>query len=184
MPQSGPHTSPAVTRLRISHHLRDRRSTWYDIARAEKILEGSPISLSSVLVVEDDPVIRIGLEIALSDAGVKSLRSVSCYQDALAAINADKFDYCILDLDLGNTFSGAYLNEPEGKRLLAVLRSRGVSTVIYSGILGEQSRMHDIDPSAIAIDKTEPAELVIETLSRMPKALAANNTHRSVPDAP
>ncbi|MGK7654680.1 response regulator [Roseovarius sp. B08] len=163
--------------------MRDR-SVHGTVPSEQKNSEVSPISLSSVLVVEDDPVIRVGLEIALDDAGCESLQSVCCYQDALAAINADAFDYCILDLDLGNTFSGAFLNEPEGKRLLAVLKSRGVSTVVYSGILGEQGRILDIDPSAITIDKTEPAEIVIETLSRMPRGMSAPAASRSVADTP
>ena len=122
--------------------------------------------LSSVLVVEDDPVICVGLEMALSDAGCHSQKSACSYEDALSAINAGSFDYCILDLDLGNSFKSTVMNEPEGKRLLAVLHSRGVSTVVYSGILNEQRRIRDLDPSVVTIDKTEPAETVIEALTR------------------
>lgn len=140
--------------------------------------------MPSVLVVEDDPFICVGLEVALSDAGYHDLKSACSYRDALAAINSGSFDYCILDLDLGNSFSDAFLNEPEGKRLLAVLQSRGVSTVIYSGILGEQRRITDLDPSVITIDKTEPAEIVIEALSRMGRGAPAAPMAASVPDAP
>ncbi len=128
------------------------------------------MTLSSVLVVEDDPVICVGLEVALSDAGCQSLKSACSYEDALAAINARSFDYCILDLDLGNSFKGPFPNEPEGRRLLAILQSRGVSTVVYSGILDEQRRIRDLDPSVITIDKTEPAQTVIEALGRFKRS--------------
>ncbi|MFN3211265.1 MAG: hypothetical protein ACE369_20180, partial [Roseovarius sp.] len=66
--------------------------------------------------MEDDPVICVGLEMALSDAGCQSLKSAGTYEAALAAINSRRFDYCILDLDLGNSFRGMYLHEPEGRR--------------------------------------------------------------------
>jgi DNA-binding NarL/FixJ family response regulator len=140
--------------------------------------------LPSVLVVEDDPFICVGLEVALSDAGYQSLKSACSYRDALAAIDSGGFDYCILDLDLGNSFSDAFLNEPAGKRLLAVLQSRGVSTVIYSGILGEQRRITDLDPSVITIDKTEPAEIVIEALSRMGRSTPSKPVTPSVTSTP
>ncbi len=140
--------------------------------------------MPSVLVVEDDPFICIGLEVALSDAGYHNLKSACSYQDALTAINRGGFDYCILDLDLGNSFSDAFMNEPEGRRILAVLQSRGVSTVIYSGILGEQRRITDLDPSVITIDKTEPAEIVIEALSRMGRGKPLRPVAPSVTDTP
>lgn len=135
------------------------------------------MALSSVLVVEDDPVICVGLEMALTEAGYETLKSACSYEDALAAINARSFDYCVLDLDLGHSFNGPVPNEPEGKRLLAILQARGVSTVVYSGILDEQQRIRDLDPSVITIDKTEPAQTVIEALGRF------NRARTGLPDA-
>ncbi len=124
----------------------------------------------SILIVEDDPVICIGLELALSDAGFLSLKSACSYDAALSAINGLEFDYCILDLDLGNSLRGAVLHEPEGRRLLSLLKSRGVSTIVYSGILNEQRRIRDLDPDVITIDKTEPAETVIAAIDQMTRA--------------
>ena len=123
-------------------------------------------------------MIRVGIEIALSDAGCQSLKSACSYEDALAAINACSFDYCILDLDLGNSLSGKLLREPEGRRLLAILQSRGVSTIVYSGILNEQRRIRDLDPCVVTMDKTEPAESVVAALARMKsrKTIASENS--------
>lgn len=140
------------------------------------------MALSSVLVVEDDPVICVGLEMALSDAGCETLKSACSYEDALAAINARSFDYCVLDLDLGRSFNGPVPNEPEGKRLLAILRARGVSTVVYSGILDEQERIRDLDPSVITIDKTEPAQAVIDALFGFTRTRTALPDMASVAD--
>lgn len=118
-------------------------------------------------------MICVGLEMALSDAGCQSLKSACSYEDALTAINSRSFDYCILDLDLGNSFKGMSLHEPEGRRLLTILQSRGVSTIVYSGILNEQQRIRDLDPTIVTIDKTEPAETVIAALSNLRRIDAA-----------
>ncbi len=127
----------------------------------------SVTSLSSVLVVEDDPFISVGLEMALHDAGYVSIRTANSYVDALLAIDDSEFNLCILDLNLRNSGPDVAHKEPEGRRLLSLLKSRNVSTVVYSGVLNQQVKLKDIYPSIITMDKTEAIENVISALERM-----------------
>ncbi|MBQ5530436.1 MAG: response regulator transcription factor [Kiritimatiellae bacterium] len=57
-------------------------------------------SLSRIVVVEDDGAIRTILEMALSGAGYKHVRSFGRGDDALAAIRIEKPDLVLLDLML------------------------------------------------------------------------------------
>lgn len=57
--------------------------------------------LSSVLVVEDEAIILLDLESSLLDAGVADVQTATTVAEAMALIDATRFDAAVLDLHLG-----------------------------------------------------------------------------------
>lgn len=57
---------------------------------------------SVVLLVEDNPVIAMNTEALLHDLDVADVQIAGNVADALALLNARRFDLAILDLNLGN----------------------------------------------------------------------------------
>lgn len=125
------------------------------------------IPSESVLIVEDNGILNVGLQNALEDAGYLTLASAYDYPTALARISDRKPKFCVLDLDLGQEHGTIYHSEPAGRRLLAVLRARGVATIVYSGILNRQDRLYELDESVVTIDKSEPMHRVVEALDKL-----------------
>jgi DNA-binding NarL/FixJ family response regulator len=60
-----------------------------------------PVTLGSVLVVDDDKFVRTALDSALSNSGFEIAGSVSTAKEALAANGAHPAEVALLDLDLG-----------------------------------------------------------------------------------
>jgi len=77
-----------------------------------------------VLVVEDEPMIRLLLDDMLSDLGYSMAAEAGRLDEALAAANAGEFDLAILDVNLNG--------EPVTP-VVEVLLRRGVPFVFVSG---------------------------------------------------
>jgi DNA-binding NarL/FixJ family response regulator len=60
-----------------------------------------PVTLGSVLVVDDDKFVRTALDSALSNSGFEIAGSVATANEALAANGAHPAEVALLDLDLG-----------------------------------------------------------------------------------
>ena len=134
-----------------------------------------PDGNARILVVEDNGVVNVGLQMSLRDAGYMDVVSASDYRSALALIDGGEIAMCILDLDLGSRIGRPVRPEPEGRRLLAVLRARAVSTIVYSAILHEEPRLLGIDPDVLIVDKSQPVERVVEALEELTARRAAGS---------
>ena len=121
----------------------------------------------SVLIVEDDGFVGVELETTLSENGYDPLPLVKTYGDALQAVNSASFSYCVLDLRLSRLAEQDSRVEPEGRRILALLGARGIPTVVYSGVVDEQTALSDLHAGVVEIDKLEPYDRVVAELDRL-----------------
>ncbi len=116
----------------------------------------------SVLVVEDDPVLAIGIETALLDAGIATVELTSTTDDALAALRRATPGAIVLDVHLADRDDGWAIAE-----LVATLGADRPQIIFSTG------SPHDI-PEAIAaigvvLEKPYPPADLIAAL-REPKA--------------
>jgi CheY-like chemotaxis protein len=77
-----------------------------------------------ILVVEDDAIISMATELMLADCGCNAIAFACSVQEALAAIEAQRFDAVLLDLNLNGT-----LSDP----VAAILKRQGVPFIVSSG---------------------------------------------------
>ena len=63
---------------------------------------GSPVAPKTVLLVEDNAMIAMNTEALLLDHGVETVHVASSVAQALAFIDAEHFDFALLDLQLGD----------------------------------------------------------------------------------
>lgn len=126
-----------------------------------------PIVSHRVLIVEDNGFLAYELETALRAADFGEITAAPSYQAALKSIETSAFPFCVLDLDLGAGPNDPFGAGGEGRRLLSVLATKGVATVVYSGNLTGGTSLRDLHPGVRTIDKLEPCELVVETLREM-----------------
>lgn len=122
---------------------------------------------SSTLIVEDNAFLSTELYEALDEAGLNPMQPVGYYAEALACLSERSPRFCVLDLDLGRRISTNTQIGEEGRRLLAILGSRGCRTVVYSAFARDMHNLLSIDPNVEVISKTCPVEDVVTRLQRI-----------------
>jgi RNA polymerase sigma factor (sigma-70 family) len=95
-------------------------------------------SAERALVVEDDAGWRSILEEHLNDAGF-SVRVCSSFGDAFGFLRRERYTLAVIDLSLKGSIQYASDKSktdgpPEGYRLLASARAKGIPTIVVSGI--------------------------------------------------
>lgn len=85
-----------------------------------------------ILVLEDEPFIALDLQLALEDEGAEAHIATTC-EDAIALLNAQRFDGAVLDVNLGG---GQTCEAAAGH-----LRDKGVPFVLHTGDLDRQGEM-------------------------------------------
>jgi DNA-binding response OmpR family regulator len=117
------------------------------------------------IIIEDNALIAMDLECALTDAGYDVVARLPCYRSALEWISAHPPpEACVLDLDLGGGRDAAKVPGEEGRRLLAIMTHRSVPTVLYSGHSRDDAKLNGLDAQAAFVSKTEPPSKVILAL--------------------
>ncbi|MGP6086735.1 hypothetical protein [Antarctobacter jejuensis] len=119
------------------------------------------------LIVEDNAFLSTELFEALKDAGLNPLPPLGSYNEALAWLSKNSPKLCVLDLDLGRRINGNIQVGEEGRRLLAILHSRGCKTVIYSAYAQNLANLTPIDPGVELISKSCPVEEVVTRLRQI-----------------
>ena len=98
-----------------------------------------------VLVAEDDPGVREGLEDLISErALVVAVSSVDEALRALDAADGDQFRLVIADMRLGGEHTG-------GRRVLERARKAGTRVVVMSGLSGHEVKqaLDGVEPDAV-----------------------------------
>ena len=107
-----------------------------------------------ILIVEDEPVIALGLEDVLIDAGFEIAGVAGKLDRALVLIESGTFDAAIVDANLAGESAS-----PAAKALTA----RGLPYIMMSGYSKEQ--IQGEYPRAVFLSKPCRPELLIETLN-------------------
>ena len=79
---------------------------------------------ANVLLVEDNPIIAMNTEALLQELGVSEVSTAATASEGLALVEANSFDFAVLDLQLGNENS---------LPVAAVLAEQGVRFVFATG---------------------------------------------------
>ena len=120
-----------------------------------------------VLVVEDQALIAEELRLVLSAGGYDRVDLCSTYEEALTRLRRKSPDACVLDLDLGRPTLVAAAPGEEGRRLLALLGTRKVPTVVYTAHSKVQPGLAQLHGRYRIVDKTAPAETVLASLEAL-----------------
>src|SRR4030095_3410107 len=73
---------------------------YHEVLAMDKLLSGR-----RVLVVEDEMLVLMMIEDMLADLGCKSVTSAATIDKALAVIDAEAFDFALLDINLNGSDS-------------------------------------------------------------------------------
>ena len=109
------------------------------------------LTSSTILVVEDEPLISMDISSALEDAGA-AVQVASCVDEALFLADEQTFDGAVIDFSLGDRTA---------QSLCDVLVSSGVPIVIYTG-----SSVAIADPSISVLAKPAPAVVLVNYVER------------------
>ena len=109
-----------------------------------------------VLIIEDEPIIALGIEDVLIDAGFQIAGVAARLEKALSLIESGACDVAIVDANLAGVSAS-----PAAMALAA----RGLPFIVMSGYSPEQ--MQGEFPDALFIQKPCRAELIIETLNTL-----------------
>ena len=112
------------------------------------------LQTARILIVEDEPMIALGLEDVLIDAGFQIAGVVGKLDKALALIESGACDAAIVDANLGGVSASP---------AAIALAARGLPFIMISGYTKEQ--MLGEYPRASFLSKPCPPEMVIETLN-------------------
>jgi DNA-binding response OmpR family regulator len=107
-----------------------------------------------ILIVEDEPMIALGLEDVLIDSGFEIAGVVGKLDKALALIESGACDAAIVDANLGGVSASP---------AAIALAARGLPFIMMSGYSKEQ--MPGEYPGAFFLSKPCRPELLIETLN-------------------
>ena len=123
-------------------------------------IQGTP----EVFIIEDSRLIAAALEEYLVEAGFRPVASVSSYSEALDRLLKIEPDACILDLQLKDARESGFGPGEEGRRLLSILNTRKIPTVIYSGHISSQYNIESLHQTLRTVDKASSMDKVIEAL--------------------
>ena len=87
-------------RPRERRRLRGRPFTWNPADHMTSSQPGVPVLYQDVLVVEDDPIIALGLEDTITELGIAAVRVAANVATALAMIEQRAPDVVLLDVGL------------------------------------------------------------------------------------
>lgn len=121
----------------------------------------------SVMVIEDNVLLAYEVAQLLAEAGFDPVTTRSTYKGALETVDRMSPDLCVLDLDLGSPTPSRFGPGYEGRRLLSVLNSRKIKTVVYSAFTRIQHQLEQLHSTIVIVDKVEPTERVIEALHQL-----------------
>ena len=109
-----------------------------------------------VLIVEDEPIIALGLEDALIDAGFQIAGVAGKLEKALSLVESGVCDVAIVDANLTGVSASP---------IAIALAARGVPFIVLSGYSPDQ--MQGVFPGALFIQKPCRPELLIEKLNTL-----------------
>ena len=109
-----------------------------------------------VLIVEDEPLIALGLEDVLIDAGFEIAGVAGKLDKALELIESGACDVAIVDANLAGVSASP---------AAVALAARGLPFIVMSGYSREQ--LQDVFPGAHFIQKPCRPEALIETLNTL-----------------
>lgn len=129
------------------------------------------MSFAHVLLVEDEANFRRVIARNLSGRGL-DVREAASAAEAVAAVNAEKPDLMLLDINLP---------DHTGWDVLRDLRSRGVEvpTIVVSAVRVSQSRLNEFHPLAY-LPKPFPIEALLRLIFETPESRAAAANELSV----
>jgi DNA-binding NarL/FixJ family response regulator len=127
----------------------------------------------SVLLVEDNALIALDVRETLQEAGFDLVGPFSTYAAALNALERFEPEFCVLDLELDGTRSTPFGPGEEGRRLLTILNSRKVATVVYSGHANRQPAIRELHSNVVLVDKLETPARVVAALKALRDKRAA-----------
>jgi CheY-like chemotaxis protein len=114
------------------------------------------LSGRSILVVEDEMMILIGIEDMLADLGCESVTSAATVKKALALIDTQTFDAAMLDMNL---------NGHKSDDVADALAARGVPFVFSTGYSG--SDMREADRDRPVLRKPFPYDALVAVFTRL-----------------
>ena len=109
-----------------------------------------------ILIVEDEPIIALGLEDVLTDAGFEIAGVAAKLDKALALVESCTCDAAIVDANLAGVSASP---------VAVWLAAHGLPYIVMSGYSPDQMRGEY--PRAVFIQKPCRAELIIETLNTL-----------------
>lgn len=122
------------------------------------------------VVIEDNALIALEIEDVLVASGFESVGAFARYDEALKRIDQASPDFCVLDLDLGGQQIDGTVPGDEGRRILTVLHSRGIPTVVYSGHARVQQQLGELHSRVLVVDKSSPTIRVAEAMRQLSRA--------------
>lgn len=119
--------------------------------------------MTTILILEDEPLIAMDLKMAFEDAGVGAFASANC-DAALAVLERENIAGAVLDVNLGH---GTTCNP-----VAIALRQRGIPFLLHTGDLDRRGEhLRDID--APVISKPSESGYVVKRLLEMLEKLDA-----------
>ena len=109
-----------------------------------------------VLIVEDEPIIALGLEDVLIDAGFQIAGVAGKLEKALSLVESGVCDVAIVDTNLTGVSASP---------VAIALAALGIPFIVLSGYSPEQ--MQGVFPGALFIQKPCRPELLLETLNTL-----------------
>ena len=109
-----------------------------------------------ILIVEDEPIIALGLEDVLVDAGFQIAGVAGKLEKALALIESGACDVAIVDANLAGVSASP---------VAIALAARGIPFIVMSGYSPEQ--LQAVFPDALVMQKPCRPELLIDTLNTL-----------------
>ena len=109
-----------------------------------------------VLIVEDEPIIALGLEDVLIDAGFQIAGVAGKLEKALSLVESGVCDVAIVDANLAGVSASP---------VAIALAARGLPFIVLSGYSPEQ--MQGVFPGALFIQKPCGPELLLEKLNTL-----------------
>ena len=115
-----------------------------------------PLSGRSILVVEDETILRMTIEDVLADFGCESVTATGTAEKAVALVEGQVFDAAVLDLNLNGTSS---------RPVAYALAARGVPFVVATGNTGGD--MEDVFRDRAVLRKPFNYDELVATLTRL-----------------
>jgi len=129
----------------------------------------------AVIVIEDNAFLAYELTEKMTESGFDPIGPFCTYEDALGAVaDAPPSVLCVLDLDLGKEAPFGIARGDEGRRLLTLLESRHIPTVVYSAFSGQQPWLRELNGGVLVLDKLEPMQRVLDALRSLKGDVSAD----------